>query len=305
MPVSYIDQRLPTHYPGRPRKKREYKTTEINQLADRILSADRSNRRMVVLEMLYEFGILTEATLFRLVSERVEISDNINTFNRQLRMYQKDGLIVDAPFGVLKRVTRADLPTPETGSLRAYCLGPVGEEYVRRKGWGLETPAVPVVEEHMVHDLLCAEAMLRMRQLWREHPKNPGKVEVYGPREVAVWDAEKRTYIIAPDGLLKKYSLEGKLERAFLVEYQNVRALLQVKQKIKRYEEIADPKYQWLWSARWGVEEMPWVMVMYRQKSTLHHYEEQIAQRGEMASRFASTSIEVIWAGKLSITAID
>ena len=300
MPITYADKREPAHFAGRPPKIHEFKPADITEAADHILRSDRSNRRSFVLEVLKEFVILTEHTLYALVHERVSISDNIRTFQRLLRNYKDTGLISDAPFGVLKAVVRAGLPKPSGGSLRAFCLGPAGEEYLRRKSEEAKPPTLTATEGHLAHDLICAEAMLKLRAMWKEHPTSPGLVEVRGPREVSLWDPEKKVFVVAPDGLLIKRKLNGDFERGFLVEYQNVRALLQVQNKIKKYEEIARPENRWMWNF-WGMEEMPWVLIVHRQGATLQHYQEEITRRGEMAARFAAIALEDIWAGNLFI----
>lgn len=303
MPISYVDQREPAHFAGRPPKKIEFEPSKIIEMTATILRSDRSNRRSFVIQVLYEFVTLTELTLYKLVHERIAISDNVNTFLRQLRLYRSHGLISDVPFGVTKSAIRAGLSKPNTSALRAYSLGPVGEEYMRRKGLYNDTPKQTTTEDHLVHDLICAEAMLKMRELWRSHPASPGLVEVCGPREVSVWNADKKVYIVAPDGLLIKRNLNGDFERAFLVEYQNVRALLQVKNKLAKYEELCKPDYRWVWSL-WGLDEMPWVLVIYRQEATLRHYQEQLEQQGELRVKYACTSLADIWAGRLSIKPI-
>ena len=303
MPITYVDKREPAHFAGRPPKKREFKPSEIIAMTDNILRSDRSNRRSFVLQVLHEFVALSESTLYTLVHERVAISDNVNTFLRQLRLYRSTGLILDVPFGVTKSAIRAGLSKPNTSSLRAYCLGPVGEEYVRRKGWYNNAPTQTTTQEHLAHDLICAEAMLKMRTLWRSHSTNPGLAEVRGPREVSVWNAEKKAYFVAPDGLLIKRNLNGVFERAFLVEYQNVRALLQVQNKLARYEELSKPEYRWVWDF-WGLDEMPWVLVIYRQEATLRHYQVQLEQHAELRAKYACSSLADVWAGKLSIKPI-
>jgi hypothetical protein len=76
-----------------------------------------------------------------------------------------------------------------------------------------------------------------------------------------------------------------------------------VQNKIKKYDEIARLEYRWMWDF-WGLDEMPWVLIIYRQGSTLQHYQEEIAQRDKMAARFAAIALEDVWAGKLSIKPI-
>jgi hypothetical protein len=234
------------------------------------------------------------------VHEQVAISDNINTFLRQLRRYRSHGLILDLPIGVTKRAICAGLSKPNTSALRAYRLGPVGEEYVCRKGWYNDTPKQTTTEEHLAHDLICSEAMLKMREVWRSHSTSPGLMEVRGPREVSVWNAEKKVSIVAPDGLLIQRNLNGDFERAFLVEYQNVRALLQVRNKLAKYEELSKPEYRWVWSL-WELDEMPWVLIIHRQESALRHYQVQLEGHGELRVKYACTLLANIrLAGNLS-----
>jgi len=140
--------------------------------------------------------------------------------------------------------------------------------------------------------------------MWLTHPTSPGVVEVRGPRELIAWDIEQRKTIIAPDGLLIKRNLKGNFERAFVVEYQNMRALLQVQNKLKKYEEIASPENRWVLGDIWGLEEMPWVLIIYRQGATLQHFQEEIARRGEMVARFAAIALEDVWASRLYIKPI-
>jgi hypothetical protein len=300
MPITYADSREPAHFAGRPPKIHEFIPADVTETVNHILRSDRSNRRSNVLDILNEFVILTEHTLYALVHERVSISDNINTFRRQLRIYKNEGLISDATFGVIKAVLRAGLPKPITGSLRAYCLGPTGVEYIHRKIDESNALPVKTTEDHLAHDLICAEAMIKLRVMWKTHPVSAGLVEVRGPHEVSIWDPEKKVHVVAPDGLLIKRKLNGDYEGAFLVEYQNVRSLLQVQAKLKKYEEIANSENNWIWNS-WELDEMPWVLIIYRQGATLQHYLEEIARRGEMAARFAAIALEDIWAGNLFI----
>jgi hypothetical protein len=142
--------------------------------------------------------------------------------------------------------------------------------------------------------------MIKMRTLWKVHATSPGLVEVRGPREVSVWDPEKKVFIVAPDGLLIKRNLQGTFERGFLVEYQNVRALLQVQNKLKKYEEISRLENRWMWNF-WGMDEMPWVLIVHRQGATLVHYQEEIARRVDITAQFAAIALDDIWAGNLFI----
>jgi hypothetical protein len=244
---------------------------------------------------------LSETTLLQLVKKQIVISENKASFSRSLRRYIHEGVIQTIPGETIKKVLRAGLPRPDTASIRAYRLAPVGDAYVKRKGWNGVSPLHPVTDEHLAHDLICAETLFKMQQLWLEFPEDKrGLVDVYGPRQVLVWDTEKNKTLIAPDGLLIKRKMSGDFERAFLVEYQNVRALLQVKNKLAKYEELAKPEYRWVWDF-WGLDEMPWVLVIYRQGATLQHYREQIEARGETLAKYACASLEDVWAGKLSI----
>ncbi|MFZ6029630.1 MAG: replication-relaxation family protein, partial [Chloroflexota bacterium] len=262
------------HRPGRVPVREILTPAKIRNKAEELLNSDRSNLRNVVLEMLYEFVILSEASLFRLAYDRVAISDNPDSFHRRLNDYAREGLIERVSRGVLKQALRAGLPRPDNGILRAYRLGPVGEELARIKFVSeINAPLSAIeAEEYQAHDLLCAEAMLKMQALWHEHPdeKLRGIVEVHGPRKLTLWDSAEQKAILAPDGLIVKHNLNGDFVRAFLIEYHNSNARMHVENKVAKYEALADPKYNWLWQA-WELSEMPYIAVLYRQGATLEH----------------------------------
>ena len=308
MPISNSspsDNKLPAARPGRMPSAHTLTPADISRKVDELLQTDRSNLRNYVLELLYQFVALTEASLYSAVGSKIELSENLASFNRCLRYYRADGLIANVSQDVLKRCLRAGLPKPES-RLRAYCLGPVGKAYAERKGWNGEAPIKSVNETSLAHDLLCAEAMICMSNLWLSHPASPGQVEVRGPREVLAWNTAEKKQAAAPDGMLIKRSKDGgAIERVFLVEYQNTRALVQVQTKLKKYLEIAtNPEFRWVLSDVWEVSAMPVVLVIYRQGATLTDYQEEIARREDMPVVFASTSLEEIWQGNLSIKAI-
>lgn len=296
---------LPATRPGKRKKPTELKPENIRLAVDALLQTDFSNVRSVVLESLYNFVALTETALFQLTSSQVAISGKIESFSRTLRRYKLGNLIKPVPYEVTKKAQRADFPVTDKGNILAYTLGPVGEEYAKRKGWKGISPFQSVPDqEYLVHDLICSEAMFLMQRLWWKLPEEKrGLVEVRGPRAVLVWDKDDKKELVKPDGLLIKRKPNHDFERAFLVEYQNVRAMIQVQNKIKKYEEIAKPIYRWVWDL-WGLDEMPWVLVIYRQEATLRHYQEQLEQQGELRANYACTSLADIWAGRLSIKPI-
>jgi hypothetical protein len=76
-----------------------------------------------------------------------------------------------------------------------------------------------------------------------------------------------------------------------------------VQNKIRKYEELARLEYRWVWDL-WGLDEMPWVLVIYRQEATLRHYQEQLDAHGETLAKYACAALEDVWAGKLSIKPI-
>ena len=303
-----LDDKLPAARPGRLPNVHTFTPFEIKSKVEALLITDRSNIRNCVLELLYQFVALTEETLYSAVGSQIALSKNLASFNRCLRYYRADGLIANVSQEVLKRCLRAGLPKSEA-HLRAYCLGPVGKAYVERKGWNGGVPITLPNDTFLAHDLLCAEAMLRMSNLWLSHPTSPGQVEVRGPREVLAWHTDEKKAVAAPDGMLIKRSKDGStIERIFLVEYQNTRAHahLKVQDKIAKYLEIAtNPESRWVLSDVWEVNDMPYVLVIYRQGTTLTDYQAEVARRGEnMPVKFASTALEDIWAGNLSIKTI-
>jgi hypothetical protein len=272
--------------------------SQIKQKVDQLLSTDRSNLRESILEMLYQFVVLSEKTIFDLLSDRFEISGRIDSFRRNLRTYRSDGLIANVSQDVLKRALRAGLPK-SSKPMRAYFLGPVGSAYADAREWGVS--ADKPKERTMAHDLICSEAMIRMGTLWREVNAT---VDIYGPREVAIWDRETNKSLIEPDGLFVKRKPDGEVERAFLVEYQNVNSPQQVHQKLSRYKAFSDPAMKKHWQEVWPMDEMPWILIIYRQPATLTQYQSNLDDAGKLV-RFASISLSDIWAGNLVIKPIQ
>jgi hypothetical protein len=284
------------------------------QATELYLQYNNSNLRTATLALLYEFGVLTERTLFRLVAQEVDVSNKPDSFRRRLYGYEREGLVVPVSRDVLRKARRAGLPEPDQGILRAYRLGPVGLEIAAFKfttelNIPLSTNAI--TEDYLTHDLLSAEVMLRMKSLWlaladSEDPgirKLAGRVKVCGPNEISVWDQENHKALLAPDGLLIKHDMNGVFQRAFLIEYHNNNARMHVKNKLEKYERLALKEYDWIWQS-WGLTEMPWITVLYRQEATLQHYQDELSNRGEVMASYAAVSMADVWAGKLSIRPI-
>jgi len=286
---------------------------QIEETAHYYLRTDCSNLRNQVLELLYQFVALTESTLFRLTAEQVEISAKPASFRARMNAYIRAGLIEPVARDVLKQALRAGMPRPANGPLRAYRLGAVGVEIARIKFVGELNVPLTITENEAVlaHDLICAEAMLQMQMLWADlaakpETKNPGLVEVRGPRAISCWDVENQKALIEPDGLIIKNNLEGSFQRAFIVEYHNTNAAMHVENKIARYERLAGAAGKRFWQ-NWGLSQMPYVLVLYRQPATLSHYEEelnQIAYKG-LQARYASIALSDVWSGMLRLALID
>jgi hypothetical protein len=289
-------------------------SARIKQATNLFLKFNNSNLRTIILAYLYEFGTLTEQTLLWMVTQVVAVSTNPASFRRRLYGYERDGLIEPLSRDLLRKARRAGLPEPEQGILRAYRLGPVGLEIAAFKfATELNIPLSTniITEDYLTHDLLCAEAMLKMQRLWlalagSENPefrKLAGRVKVCGPNEISVWDQENHKAFLAPDGLLIKRDMNGVFQRAFLIEYHNNNARMHVKNKLEKYERLVQKEYDWIWQT-WGLSEMPWITVLYRQEATLQHYQEELSNRRDVAASYAAVSLAEIWAGKLSIRPI-
>jgi hypothetical protein len=286
----------------------------IKQAAELYVQYNYSNLRTITLAFLYEFGVLTEPTLFRLVAQKVDVSNNPASFHRRLYGYEREGLIAPVSQDVLRKARRAGLPDPEQGILRAYRLGPVGLEIAAIKfGTEINIPLSTSIttEDYLAHDLLCAEAMLKMQSLWRaladsddeEVKEKAGLVKVSGQNIISIWDQENHKALIAPDGLLIKHGMNGEFQRAFLIEYHNNNARMHVQNKLEKYEKLAHEEFNWIWQT-WGLTNMPWITVLYRQEATLQHYQEELKSRGGGCGSYAAVSLADVWAGKLSIRPI-
>jgi hypothetical protein len=267
---------------------------EIDRIADRLLSTDASNERRIVVDLLYQYVALTEETLFHLVRERVAISESLRSFSVLMGRYRKDGLLVNLLDTTLQMARRAGLPGSGEGHRqRAYRLGPVGEELARRYGWSEDKPLIGVTEQRVGHDLICAEAMLKMQQLYLAEG---AQLEVWGPRQALVWDPEKKAAVIAPDGLLIKHSPDGSVERAFAVELQNTKSRREAGRKITRYEKLAGKELGWVWSDVWELPQAPVVLVIHRHDGTLTHFEEGLyALSQQQQAKYTSLDLGELW----------
>ncbi len=280
-----------------------FTNAEVGQMAKLFLNTDYSEIRSAVIELLYEFVSLTDVSLMSLLSEMCSLTSKLESFQRLLRKYKHDGLVLDVSRVTRRQAIRSGLSSAHSKNvLRAYRLGPVGEEYARHKGWS-NAPLVSMGEDRLTHDLVCAEAMCQMRVLW-PHIKNPGIADIHGPRKVSAWDGEKKAFIVSPDGLIIKKGLDGTFQRAFLIEYHHTDWAINVQNKVKKYEEIGSPEYRWLWQGAWGVSEMPWVVGLYRHATIPQYYKDEIEKLDSPICNYAVLSLDDVWDGNLMITPV-
>lgn len=285
--------------------------TEIERQLTLMLSSERSNLRHTVGELLFRYLALTEERLRALAAERV-VSKETNAplaWGKRLNTYrQQFHFIAEAPPETLVQIERAGLviaPPQITGARRrVWRLGQVGEMWARQRLAHRPTPDDGESIVDLAHHALCAEAMLRMRDLWRVHPTSAGLVEVRGPGEAAIWqerEENKGAFLVVPDGLMIKYSLEGAYQRAYLVEFHNAPAGDRVDRKVKKYEHIGRADQHWLWQDHWQLPEMPNVLVIYRHEVTLRRYTEVVTALGD-AQRcdYLAIALQDIWAGNLA-----
>jgi len=298
--------RLPAVEPGKPPREKSMTPAEVRAKAEHLLRDNRSNERYQVFELLYEFVALTEDQLFRLVEEKIAVSEGYDSFARSVRNYrERDDMIARVPPTLMREAKRAGLNHRRTHTRsRAWVLDAVGED-MARLAFTTEDNPVPLAntgsDAHRVHDLLCSEVMLRMREAWAAKKIT---AETRGTNKVAIWEDKeeggKGAFLIVPDGLLIKYKPDESVERAYLVEFHYAPLGGEVKKKIQKYERIGKPENAWLWDDHWSLSEMPFVLVIYRHAKTLRRYQEELARHYsdiEPHCSYLSLDLQEVWNG--------
>jgi hypothetical protein len=303
MPVA-LNGRMPAVLSRRVPSPQHFTPAEIKQKVQDLLDTNLSNERNTVVGLLNRFLVLTETTLFRLVHEQVAISDNPRSFGVQLGRYRKQGLIANVGMGIIKKVEKAGLQA-HTGNLRAYRLGVVGEAYVREAGFCPKYAPPADDQIHMAHDLLCAEAMVRLQELYPSRSANPGNIKIRGAREVLVWDEKRDVPLYAPDGLLIKTTLgTNEFERAFVVEFQNEYndfLLGKVEEKVARISRtLNNDGGSLVWRERWKLPQKPFILMIYRDQQTLEVFK-AVLQSYNPRNRYAATALSEIWNGDFRV----
>ncbi len=306
------DPRLPATVPGRPPRARQWTPVEARAQAELLFRTNRSNLRTTVLDLVYQFLALSQEQLFRLCQERVQMSEDFNTFTRNLSNYATDGVVGRLPDSALREAHRAGWHArlPAHGPQRVYRLEAVGMELAKLEF----NTDLPLLHDgglnHQVHDLLCAEAMLRMRETWAARRV---RVEARGTQRVAMWQTKDEgkggAFGLVPDGLLVKYQPDQTtVEKAYLVELDNEAWASSAPKKIKAYEAVGKPTEanQEIWRKAWGVPTMPYVLVIYRHAEALRNYQKVFAQTYadlEPHCNYLALALDDIWAGNaLNVT---
>lgn len=267
------DSRQSPRVHGRPIQAKLYTSEEARLQAQRLFnSAYQAPLRTHIVRLIADYGALTGDQLYRLCARLFRVTEHFAHFERTLaslcqaavlmilpdisQALLKDGVRPHAPWRVTR--TRAGRITRRTdGRLRAYTFSQVGEHLApllqEREATGLHrsTP--------YLHDLLCAEAMLRLSE-------SDSELEPIPAGMAALWDEAAQHFTYKPDGLLIQ-RVEGEVVGGYVIEFCNETwtAPERAEKKLTDYVTLAR-RQQW---RAWGLTGMPTLLIIYRALSTV------------------------------------
>lgn len=278
---------------GRQPKARTWTDAEAQHDADVFLAGGVTAYEVELLRLLRDFFALTEERLFALMQRTAKAAGGYHSLCVVLNRKRAAGLVALASENVVSSdLQAAGLQPIREGNrrfARVWTLGPVGRVLVPML-W--DVPFTPVGGiAHTAHHALAAEAMFRFQDAAQALR---GKTyDVQGPRDVAIWDSEKKITACAPDGLLVERKPDGAPGIVWAVEYHNEPKAGRAKDKIESYDRLV--RHEDAWQAAWGVETFPKVLVVWRHEPVLRDYARQLralaGQRGDRAVAFSSLAL--------------
>lgn len=267
------DSRPSPRVHGRPIQAKLYTPEEARLQAQRLFnSAYQAPLRTHIVRLIADYGALTGDQLHRLCAQQFRVTEHFTHFERTLASLCQAAVLMILPDmsqalaenGVKPRTpwhasrNRKGRITRQTdGRLRAYTLSQVGEQLA------------PLLQEReaasrhrstaYLHDLLCAEAMLRLSESDSELEPIPAGI-------AALWDADAQHFTYKPDGLLIQ-RVEGEVVGGYVIEFCNETwtAPERAEKKLTDYVTLAR-RQQW---RAWGLTGMPTLLIIYRALSTV------------------------------------
>lgn len=243
-----------------------YTDAEVQALADQhFAQAYRLPLRTHLLDLVAAYGVLTGDQLYRLALRRFQLSGTFAHFDRNLRRMCELGLLLRLPEMTVE-LRQAGLRPKSTAPnaakdtrYRLYGVGPIGNAVAQRLwqvlGRNLHGLLPP---DSLLHDVLCAEATLRLAE------SDPALLPV-PPAQLVLWDAVGQKFLHRPDGMLVRHSGLTPV-RAWLVEFANEswtdRARAQ--HKLELYAALQHSR-RWV---EWDLNGTPELLVIYRARST-------------------------------------
>lgn len=232
----------------------------------------RSPLRVRLLQLVAEYGALTGDQLHRLCQRAMPVTANFAHFEHHLETLCTQRWLQAAP-NFLHFKLRAEglrphaTPTEKVQPLRVYLLGQVGTALVPPL-WPLlgRDPRGVWPSHSPVHDVLCAEAVLRLAE-------GDPALEPWPPAQAALWEADTQKFFCRPDGLLRHATGPG-----WVVEFCNEAWMTakRLKHKLGWYEDLVRTG-RW---AAWDVPVRPRFLVVYRAQSTAKAFAQEARRRG-------------------------
>lgn len=247
-----------------------------------------------ILKTVYEFGMLNELSLYRLIAEQHSDCPAFDDFLRHLQDIVRDTLLACVQQSRHDLYHKSKNILPGTPGQNAYHLTALGEDYLQSRGMHLSFGMNP---QYFAEGLACSDALLQLRSLL------PDPAIIRGPAALVVWENRTAQVLLSPDGLLLQPVGGGKPEQAYLVMLQWGGNTSSFSKAFECYELLLQPIFGWDWG-NWGLSKMP-VLLFIDQDGSLTRYQEELAHRQKPNGRYAVLALADLWQGQLAIQSLN
>jgi hypothetical protein len=245
---------------------------------------------ITTLKIAHEFGLLSEWSLYRLVSERHRDGPSFDLFKRHLQDMVSDDLLTCIKQSRQDPYHKKTKGLPGTPGQNAYHLTATGEDYLESRGIHL---AFGMNAACYVKALACSDALLQLGSLFS------APVILRGPAALVAWETTGGQEVISLDGLLIQPATHGHSEQAYLVMLSNDDQSATIQDVIKRYELLLQPALAWNWD-NWYLSKMPTLLFLSR-TGDVACYTEELERWHPRIGDYAMLALADLWQGNINI----
>jgi hypothetical protein len=242
------------------------------------------------LRTVYEFGLLGEWNLYRLLSECCCDYPSYELFQQYLQHIVDDELLACVKQSRQDRYHKGKNILPGVPGQKAYHLTALGEDYLESRGMHLTFGMNPAC---YAEALACSDALLQLDSLF------PSSVILRGPARLLAWETTNGDVVISPDGLLIQPASHDSPEYAYLLMLQKDDQPATIQSVIRRYEILLQPALGWSW-ANWGLSKIPTLLFLDRVGDTAR-YAEELDRWQALKGEYAILTQADLWQGNLNI----